>query len=230
MISHDLRSPLTSMQGVLILLENGAIGQINDQGKQIAVRAYKECSRMLRLLDDILEISKIKAGVFNLQCAELSIGQVIREAVENVTHIANEKQIRIEQDAPPAVAYGDDQRIMQVLLNLLSNAIKYAPASSSIRIAANDVGEEILVSVMDQGKGIPSDKLDKIFGKFEQAELADQREMGGTGLGLAICKAIVQEHGGRIGVESKVGEGSRFWFTIPKHPAGVPLQTVTPGS
>ena len=216
MVTHDVRSPLTSVRGLLVLLEQGALGTINDQGREIAGRVHKECSRLLRLLNDMLELDKIEAGAFDLQCAAMDLSVTVLEAVENVRATADVKQVSVEASAPSSICYGDEHRLMQVLGNLLSNAIKYAPENSAVKVTLRVDASMAIVCVEDHGAGIPEEKVAKIFERFGQASPDDARKKGGTGLGLAICKAIVEQHGGRIGVDSKLGGGSKFWFTVPR--------------
>lgn len=216
MITHDLKTPLTSIHGILALLEEGVLGQLSDHGREMTKRVKATCKRLLRLINDLLDLEKINAGMFKLECVEVNAGAVIEHALENVKPIADERQISFHVSGNGHSCWGDEDRLVQVMVNLLSNAIKYSPDSSSIKINAEDAGESVRFSVSDQGRGIPEDKVGKVFNKFEQVEISDAKKKGGTGLGLAICQAIVQEHHGEIGVESKFGEGSSFWFSIPK--------------
>lgn len=218
MVAHDLRTPLSTVIGMLSLVEQGVLGNVSDQGKRIAAGAYNECNRMLRLLNDMLDIEKITTGNFELKCAHMNISTTVWQALETLGTQAKQKQLSLETDLKNANCWGDEQRLAQVIINLLTNAIKYAPDGSTVRVASMDFGPLVMVTVEDHGPGIPTDKIDKIFERFGQVDLADARERGGTGLGLAICKAIVTQHGGQIGVETQPGKGSRFWFTVPKDP------------
>jgi PAS domain S-box-containing protein len=216
MITHDLRSPLTSVQGVLVLMQKGVLGQLNEQGNQMTRRVQNECERLIRLLNDMLQVNKMELGNFDLECTPVDLSATIKDAVENVRALASDKQISMELHLENSLCMADEQRIMQVMMNLLSNAIKYAPEQSSVQITMNGDGEQALVAVEDQGRGIPEEKLDLIFEKFGMVEADDAKKRGGTGLGLAICKAIITQHGGQIGVRSTIGKGSKFWFTVPK--------------
>jgi signal transduction histidine kinase len=164
----------------------------------------------------MLVIDKMHSGSFDLQCSPVYLQNVIDEAVESISESAAAKQVQIVVDSTPVLCMADEQRIMQVLTNLLSNAITYSSEKSSVHISLSDSGDMALVAVEDQGKGIPEEKLATVFEKFSQVESKDASEKKGTGLGLAIAKSIVDQHGGRIGVDSKIGQGSRFWFTVPK--------------
>jgi PAS domain S-box-containing protein len=217
MVTHDLRSPLTQIQGLTILLEKGVLGTLNEKGLDISRRTNKDCDRLLRLLNDMLAIDKMQSSSFDLDCADINLEQTIQDAIENVSDLASAKQVNIETDTRNVSCLADEQRITQVLINLLSNAIKFSPEQAAVKVRLTEENGMALVTVEDKGRGIPADKLDKVFEKFGLIEVEDSRERQGTGLGLAIAKAIVDQHGGRIGVESRLGQGSRFWFTLPRN-------------
>ena len=221
MVTHDLRAPLTSVTGILTFLEQGALGQMNEKGKEMAARTRRDCNNMLRLLNDMLQLEKIEVGSFELTCSDVTLNVMAKDAIESVRPAADAKKVSISDNLVSTNCWGDEQRLNQVLTNLLTNAIKYAPEGSMIEVRMRDKDNVVVVEVADQGRGIPQDKVKRIFEKFEQVEASDAREKGGTGLGLAICKAIVAQHGGEIGVESIEGQGSTFWFSIPKAPLTV---------
>jgi len=133
-----------------------------------------------------------------------------------VQHIARQYSVSIDTTDTDAHVYADSARLVQVLVNLLSNAIKFSPAGSVVHVSVNDTADWLELRVADQGRGIPLSQKESIFEKFKQVEAADSKEKGGTGLGLPICKKIIEQHGGTIGVDSKEGKGSTFWFRIPK--------------
>jgi PAS domain S-box-containing protein len=216
MVSHDLKNPLTSILGLLSLLERGVLGEISDHGKKLAVAAQAECGTMLRLLDDFLDIKRIESGGFELQPQQFELNQTIDNVVASMSLRASEKHIQLDADCEKITCLADEQRIMQVLDNLVSNAIKFSPENSTVKIGAKENEKDTLVWVEDQGRGIPAEQKKRIFAKFAQVDASDSKELKGTGLGLAICKSIVEHHGGSIGVESELGKGSKFWFTIPK--------------
>jgi PAS domain S-box-containing protein len=216
MVSHDLKNPLVACIGLLTMLENGTLGELSERGQKIVASTHGAFERMTRLLDDFLQLEKMEAGQFVLQSKKFHLAQAIEEAVASTANQAEEKQIAFVKHVEDVTCIADQERISQVLVNLLSNALKFAPARSTITIAASSRERDVLVSVEDQGRGIPAEKLDRIFNKFEQVDESDNRELDGSGLGLAICKTIVEQHEGQIGVETEVGKGSRFWFTIPK--------------
>ena len=217
MLTHDLKTPLTSIHGILALLEEGVLGQLTDQGRELTKRIRITCKRLLRLINDMLDLEKVNAGKFSLECEDVEAAFVVEQSVETVQNLAAERNISIKGASNPAYCWGDADRLIQVLVNLLSNAIKYSPDNGQIDVLIEELPDAVKYSVVDHGRGIPEDKVSRVFEKFEQVEVADAKKRGGTGLGLAICQAIVQEHGGNIGATSKLGEGSCFWFSIPKN-------------
>jgi len=148
--------------------------------------------------------------------ASESLDSIVKRAVDSVSGLADQKSIEIDAPECTLNVNVEADRIVQVLVNLLSNAIKFSPENSKIVVSASDLPTGVKVTVADQGRGIPKDKLAEIFDRFSQVEHEDATTHGGTGLGLAICKAIVEGHGGIIGVDSDEGSGSRFWFIIQK--------------
>ncbi len=218
MVTHDIRTPLSSVSGILALLEEGVLGELTDHGRNLISRVKSTCNRLLRLINDLLDLEKINAGKFALECQEISIKEAIVQALEDVLPLADERKIIIEHNSADGLkCFADEDRLVQVLVNLISNSIKYSPDESMIKIESEGLPEKIKVSVRDSGRGIPPEKISKVFSQFEQVDISDAKKKGGTGLGLAICQAIVKEHGGEIGVTSTYGEGSCFWFTIPRN-------------
>lgn len=220
MLTHDLKIPLTSMIGLMSLLEKGAIGELNPKGKSISQKVQKDMSRLLRLINDLLDIEKIELGKFSLDCRTMRAVDAIDQARQIMTPLADLKNVSLETATSEATCWADEERVVQVLVNLLSNAISFAPDDSTISITCEDIGATTRIAVIDQGKGISADNLEKVFSKFEQVESSDSFKRKGTGLGLAICKSIVEEHGGEIGVKSQSGSGSEFWFTLNKNESG----------
>src|SRR5262249_34672073 len=144
------------------------------------------------------------------------IGSVIQRSIDSVQTFAEQSGVRLEAEESGAIVFADEDRLVQVLVNLLSNAVKFSPKESAVTVAAEENGNSVEVKVIDRGRGIPPKFKDSIFDRFKQVEDDDERKKGGTGLGLAICKAIIQGHSGTIGVESEEGQGSTFWFRLPK--------------
>ena len=210
---HELKTPLASLTGVMSMLEEGILGQLNLQGSKTTARIKQTCKRMAKLLDEMLDLERLQAGKFTLECKSVSLHSVLKSVVESARPLAENRRITFA--VPRGLScIADEDRLIQVALNLLSNAIKNSPDCSSITVRAEQLGSGVRISVEDQGRGIPEAKISRIFEVFEQVDIRDSKN-GGTGLGLAICKAIVQEHGGQIGVCSQLGKGCRFWFTLP---------------
>ncbi|HEY9715558.1 MAG TPA: HAMP domain-containing sensor histidine kinase, partial [Chroococcales cyanobacterium] len=213
MISHDLRTPLTSLGGTLALLDRGAYGPLNETGKARIRAALRNNSRLVALISDLLDIDMIESGNLNLDLRKTRLTDVIDAGVEMVQDLAENSQIQLEIDETTAVVHADRKRLSQVVQNLVGNAIKFSPAKSKILIKIKDRDEQVNVSVIDSGPGIKESELTEMFVRFKQT--SQGREKLGTGLGLAISKAIVEGHGGQIGVNSQEGRGSTFWFSLP---------------
>jgi PAS domain S-box-containing protein len=219
MITHDLRSPLAAVKGMVVLLDKGLLGTLNEKGQALTAKVSRDFDRLTRLIDDMLDLEKLSAGKLQLDCASLPVCELIDQAGAVVSLHAQAKNIKLVTEDPAAAScWGDRDQLVRVLVNLLSNALKYSPEGGSFVTRAEQFETHVRFAVIDQGRGIPEAKLGRIFEKFEQAELADAKKLGGTGLGLAICQAIVQEHGGQIGALNNPDRGSTFWFTIPRNP------------
>lgn len=224
-VSHELRTPLTAIRGSLGILETGVLSQEPDTARRMLRVAIRNSDRLVRLVNDILDLERLESGKIQLTMAACKVPELMGQAVELVEAIAAQGAITLALIPYTAEVWVDTDAIIQTLTNLLSNAIKFSPPNSTVRLSADCVvdpqatGEDdrpfIRFSVQDQGRGIPAHKLDQIFGRFQQVDVSDSRQKGGTGLGLAICKSIVQQHGGRIWAESTLGQGSVFYFTLP---------------
>ncbi len=213
--SHELRTPMTSIKGSIDLVLSGFAGQICPETQELMEIAHKSCDRLIRLINDILDLAKIEAGQVKLKKTLLDLTDPVERSIRGVKSYADQVAVKIvfqRPDAVPAVN-ADKDRIEQVVTNLLSNAIKFSPENGQITVDLCTGGAWIECSVRDQGCGIAEQDLEKVFGKFQQ--VGDSPRKGGTGLGLAIAQGLVQEHGGKIWVESKVNEGSRFVFRLP---------------
>jgi len=215
MVSHDLRTPLTSVQGTLALFSRGVYGEVPHQGRLRLASAEQSTRRLIKLVNDLLEIEKLETGNLLMHKEEVSAADMIERAVESVRGFAEQHNVSLQATSCDQKFDADGDRIVQVLVNLLSNAVKFSPAGSMVTLKASANDRDLEFRASDQGRGIPASEREAIFERFRQVELADGREKGGTGLGLAICKAIVVQHGGQIGVDSEEGKGSTFWFTIP---------------
>ena len=215
-VSHELRTPLTSIRGSLGLLVAGILKDNPESAQQMLEIAASDTERLVRLVSDILDLERLEANKVTLVKEWSYAALLMRQSVEIMQPLAAESNITLSIVPTSVQILVAQDQIIQTLVNLLSNAIKFSPPESTVILSAEELPNEILLKVQDQGRGIPNDKLETIFGRFQQVDLSDSRRKGGTGLGLAICHSIVQQHGGRIWVESVLGEGSIFYFTVPK--------------
>ncbi len=216
-VSHEIRTPLTSVKGALELLsDNRYFKNTDQQGKLLAI-AHANAERLLLLINDILDFSKLESASLPMTIERQRLEPVVQQATQNLRMLLEERRIKLDlvlpDDLPDALL--DAHRITQVVTNLLSNAIKFSPPGGEVRIEASTNGEVLRLSVRDRGDGIHAKDLPKLFRKFQQIDSGSTRKVGGTGLGLVISKGIIEQHGGRIGVDSVPGEGSTFWFTLP---------------
>jgi PAS domain S-box-containing protein len=214
-VSHELRTPLASVRGALGLLSSGVLANKPEVAKNMLDIAAIDIERLVRLVNDILDLERLESNKVNLDRQWHDTSHLCHQAVEIMQAIATASQIHILAECKSFQIFADSDRLVQTLVNLLSNAIKFSPPQSQVEIRIESLAEEIMFHISDRGRGIPEDHLESIFGRFNQVDASDSRQMGGTGLGLAICQSIVQQHGGRIWVESKLSEGSTFSFTIP---------------
>ncbi len=219
-VSHELRTPLTSLRGALGLLAGGALANRPEKTQQMLEIAISNSDRLVRLVNDILDLERISSGKTELHSTMCSAEELLRRAVGVQQGRTPKPNIRILFAANGVNVWADQDRILQTLNNLISNAIKFSPAGSEIRLTAQNMDDgEALIEVSDQGRGIPADKLEHIFDRFQQGDASDSRAMGGTGLGLAICRSIITQHGGRIWATSTPDEGTTFHFTLPTKPS-----------
>jgi PAS domain S-box-containing protein len=214
--SHEMRTPLTSIHGVIELLCAGRLGELSSTGQEMANMALRNSDRLVRLVNDILDLEKMTSGRDKIAKELCSSWELINQVVETLRPLAQEHQVTIETQQESLELWADRDRIVQTLTNLLSNAIKFSEAESKIWVTVERQQSDILFKVKDQGRGIPADKLNTIFERFQQVDASDSRKKGGTGLGLAICRHIVEQHNGKIWAESVYGQGSTFCFTIPQ--------------
>jgi signal transduction histidine kinase len=215
-MSHELRTPLNAILGFSQVLRQGLFGEINPKQEEYLDDILSSGNHLLSLINDVLDLSKVEAGQVELEHAPFSLRETLDRGVVTVRERASKAGIGLSLDLAPDVdlVRGDERRLRQVVFNLLSNAIKFTPAGGTIRVATRRGAEEAEVSVADTGPGIAVEDRERIFEEFQQTDVgASQRE--GTGLGLALSRRLVELHGGRIWVESELGRGSRFVFTLP---------------
>jgi signal transduction histidine kinase len=215
--SHELRTPMTSIKGSVDLILNGCAGDVSSQALDLLAVAHTACDRMIRLINDILDLSKIEAGQIGLKLASLALADAVGQALRTLQPLARQDHITIRLTAPDNLpeVWADRDRVEQVATNLVSNAIKFSPSAGVIDVELWSDSEYVYCKVSDQGCGIKEEDLDRIFGKFQQ--VGPPQRGKGTGLGLAISHGLVTEHGGKIWAESEVGQGSRFIFCLPLH-------------
>jgi two-component system sensor histidine kinase VicK len=219
-VSHELRTPLTSLRGALGLLAGGALSNRPEKTQQMLEIAISNSDRLVRLVNDILDLERISSGKAELHCTLNSAEDLLRRAATTQQTGMPKPNIRIFFAAHGVSVWADSDRILQTLNNLISNAIKFSPAGSEIHLTARNLDEnEAIIQVRDQGRGIPADKLEHIFDRFQQGDASDSRALGGTGLGLAICRSIVNQHGGRIWADSTPDQGTTVYFTLPTKPS-----------
>lgn len=213
-LSHELRTPLASLQALAETLQAGAL-EDPEAARRFLARITQEVASLGRLVEDLMDLTRLESGRVSFRMAPERPCDLLAEAVERARLEAEAAGLELTweapEDLPPVLA--DRDRILQVLANLVNNALRFTPAGGSIRLEAERVDEGVRFWVRDTGIGIPEEHLPRIFERFYKVDAA--RQKGGTGLGLAIVKHIVEAHGGRVGVESRVGEGSAFWFLLP---------------
>ncbi len=218
-VSHELRTPLTAIRGSLGLIESGVLGPLPDKAERMIQIAVQNTDRLVRLINDILDLERLDAHEDHVRdSAACDAAELIAHATEAMLPTAVGANVTLVVDAAPAAFEGNADQIIQTLTNLIGNAVKFSPAGGTVRITSERREEDILFAVSDAGPGIPSDKLETIFGRFAQVDSSDSRQRGGTGLGLAISRAIVERHGGRIWAQSTPGAGSTFSFVLPVAP------------
>jgi PAS domain S-box-containing protein len=214
-VSHELRTPLTSIRGSLGLLAGGRVGEIPDRAASLISVAVQSTERLTRLINDLLDIERMESGARPFEMSALDARYVMESAVRQIEGMGTPLGVHVAIVEAHGRVLADEDRVIQTLLNLISNAIKFSERGSTVRLYAVEDGNEVHFRVSDDGRGIPADKLDSIFERFEQVDSSDTRQKGGTGLGLTISKGIVERHGGRIWVESELGSGTTIHFTLP---------------
>lgn len=217
-ISHELRTPMTSIVGSLQLLNHGALGQVPDNLRPAIGLATRNCNRLASLIDDLLDLQRIESGKMNFQFQTINVKDLLKDAVDSFIGFASGAGIEVHTDLPRDECYilGDYARIIQVLNNLLSNAAKFSKKRGVVYVQAEVLKSNIRISVRDEGAGIPEGVRDLVFGRFSQVDSSDIRAIGGTGLGLSIAKEILERHGATIDYVSELGLGSTFFIEFER--------------
>jgi signal transduction histidine kinase len=215
-MSHELRTPLNAIIGFSQVLREEMVGEVNEKQAEYLEDILSSGNHLLSLINDVLDLSKVEAGQVELELEPFSLQDALERGVAMVRERATRDGVRVTLAANPDVdvVAGDERRIRQVIFNLLTNAVKFTPPGGSVDVRAKPVNGEVRVSVADTGRGIAGEDLRRIFEEFQQTE-AGIEQGEGTGLGLALSKRLVELHGGRIWVDSELGRGSTFVFTLP---------------
>ncbi|MEM8807052.1 MAG: PAS domain S-box protein [Cyanobacteria bacterium P01_G01_bin.38] len=231
-VSHELRTPLTSIHGSLRMLASGMLQNQPDKQHRLIEIAAKSTERLVRLINDVLDVERIAAGKLKVIKEACNIAALFQQAINTMYPLADKGEIWLLSSPIEAQIWADPDRILQTLTNLLSNAIKFSEAGGSVWVTAELMTADqlpdsntmpisdtpyVCIAVSDQGRGIHPDQLEAIFERFQQADSSDARINEGTGLGLSICRSIIRQHGGHIWVESQPGKGSTFFFALPQY-------------
>jgi PAS domain S-box-containing protein len=215
-VSHELRTPLTSIRGSLGLLAGGVYGKLSDEAQSMLDVAVANSERLVRLVNDILDLERLASGQAQLDVTEIDLREVADAAAAAMHGAAVAAGVDLDVRGAPVRLLADRHRLAQVLDNLIGNAVKFSPAGGHVEVEVEEDGTHGVISVCDHGRGIPPDQLERIFDRFQQVDASDAREKGGTGLGLAIAKGIVDQHGGTLSVTSELGVGTTFRVALPR--------------
>ena len=235
-VSHELRTPLTAIHGSLEMLEDGDAGSLSPTVARVVAVAARGTRRLARLVEEIIDLERLESGLFDFHPGPHDIHALLSETAESLAPLTESAGVVLVVDETHADVLCDGDRLLQALTNLVGNAIKFTEAGGSIHLGVVHHGEEVEVTVQDQGRGIPAEQLDAVFDRFHQVDSEADRAKGGAGLGLTITRHIIEAQGGRIWVESQVGEGTVFHLTLPPaapephDPQGVRAPSTTRGS
>ena len=216
-VSHELRTPLTSISGALGLLMTNAVGELPEPAKRILIIAHSNCLRLVRLVNDILDMDKSDFGLVEYIYSRVNVLSLVEKSLEANRGFADGHRVglRVEDAGSVSDVRADPDRLNQVITNLLSNAIKFSPADQDVVVKIENVADVVRISVRNYGPGIPADFKPLVFERFAQADATDTRQKGGTGLGLSIVKQIVERLGGKVGFDDAVGGGTIFHVELP---------------
>ena len=214
-VSHELRTPLTSIRGSLGLLAGGMIHHLPEKGRRMLTIALNNTDRLVRLINDILDMERIQSGKVPMQKKLITADDVMRQSVDVVQAVAEKAGVLLVFNGAPIPLFLDPDRIIQTFTNLMSNAIKFSQPGAAVSFSVALQDGNAVFKVQDTGRGIPADKLELVFERFQQVDASDSRVKGGTGLGLPICRTIVDQHEGKIWAESAFGSGSSFFVSLP---------------
>jgi signal transduction histidine kinase len=214
-VSHELRTPLTSIKGALGLLAGGTLQKSPERAGRMVQIASENTDRLMRLVNDSLDLERMQFRQLAFDKSLVDTAELMRQSVDSVRTIAESAGVSVVVSPVSETIHADAGRIVQSFTNLLSNAIKFSPREGVVNFTADAASTNIIFRVTDQGRGIPADKLETIFERFQQVDASDSRDKGGTGLGLAITRSIVQQHDGEVWAESALGRGSTFFIRLP---------------
>jgi signal transduction histidine kinase len=216
-VSHELRTPLTSIKGAISIIKGGAVGDFSEKAQVMLRIAHENSNRLSSLINDILDVERTESTTLQYKFDDVEVSSLINESIEANQHYDSRSNINFKvlcRDNLPSL-HGDRHRLIQVLSNVISNAIKYSRDGGTVTISANEKNGALIISVEDNGCGIPQEFQDQVFDKFTQADSSDTRKYAGTGLGMFIARTIVENHGGRIYLDSKVDQGTVFFIEFP---------------
>mgnify|MGYP003652632235 FL=1 len=217
MVSHELRTPLTVVSGSLDAIEMSFAKDMPEMGQSLIDMGQRNCAHLSRLIEDLLDINKLEAGIIKFQSQSICLDQVLQDAIQTITPMAEKQDLTVSArlDTQDAHVFVDPQRLRQVMLNLLSNAVKFSRAGGDIEVSAVREEEGVRFCVIDSGIGIPAEFQSKVFERFARDAGVQAEGIEGFGLGLSICKGLIEQMNGEIGFKSVHGEGATFWVTLP---------------
>ena len=216
MIVHDLRSPLAAITAYLDLIKEEVNGKLGIETQEDVANAMRATRNMVRMINGILDVSKMEAQMMKLVLRECDLEQVVGQSLEDLGSLVGTRNLAFDRPAEPVRVVVDQEIVSRIVQNFLANALRFTPAGGEIRVGIVVEASNTRVFVADTGPGVPPDFRDSIFDKFSQVAGSSPDRSRTTGLGLAFCKMAVEAHGGRIGVDSELGQGSTFWFTLPR--------------